>query len=234
MKKLLLISFMYFIGITCFSQTILFKQEVNDTTLGKRGQNLKNYSHFYLGFGFIGGKPDSTGSDIIMGKSINFVFGFRYKLRISNFFAIGYDLALNSYSYAIKQTEGKVLEDTIMHVKQKFGIGDLEISPYMRFNFGKRGNRIGNFVDLGAYGGWNFSASNFTRDKLDNGNVVRTTTRHLEYINPWNYGFMARIGFNRWVIYGYYRMSDNFKTTDIYDFPELPRITVGVQIGLHK
>jgi len=234
MKKHLLIFLLFIISIVGFSQTVLFERKVTDTTLGTHGENLRNYSHFYIGFGFIAGQPDSAGSNILMGKSSNFVFGYRYKLKICKFYAIGYDLAFNTYAFGLKQEKEKSLPDTILHGKESFSYSTLGLSPYMRFNYGRRGNRIGNFIDLGAYGDWKFSARTFTRDKLDNGNIVKVTTRKLKYLNPFNYGALARIGFGRYVIYGYYRLSDIFKTSDTYKFSELPRITVGVQIGMHK
>jgi hypothetical protein len=102
----------------------------------------------------------------------------------------------------------------------------------MRFNYGRRGNIIGKFIDLCAYGDWTFSASNNTKDKRQNGNHVKTRITHLNYYNSTNYGVLARIGFNRYVFYGSYRLSNMFKSSA--NFPELPRITVGLQIGFHK
>ena len=208
-------------------------QEVNDTVLGKHGPNLKNYSHFYIGLGYVLGKPDSAGSDILRGRSTDFTLGYRYKFRICNFFAIGYDIDFNSYTYALKQSDNnKTLPDTIKHNKEQMNFNDLGLSGYMRFNYGKRGNRVGNFIDLGAYGDWTFAANHFTRDKMTNGNIVKTTVSHLKYFNSINYGAIARIGFNRYVIFANYRLSDIFKKS--YNFSELPRITIGLQIGFHK
>ncbi len=232
MKKYLFFSFFVLFSIAGYSQTVLLHEEVNDTVLGKHGQNLRNFSHFYIGLGFLAGKPDSTGSDILYGKSKNFILGYRYKFRICNFFAIGYDLDFNSYSYSLKQWAKKITPDSILHNKEKLTYNNLGISGYMRFNYGKRGNRIGNFIDLGGYGDWTFSAINFVKDKRSNGNIFKTSISHLNYYNPINYGALARIGFNRYVIYGYYRLSDIFKPS--YKYPELPRLAVGLQIGLHK
>ena len=232
MKKTVFTFLLVLFGIVGFSQTLLMHEDVKDTVLGKRGPNLKNFSHFYLGIGFIVGKPDSTGSDIKTGRSVNVVLGYRYKLKICNFFAVGYDIAYNSYSFALKQNSKKITPDTILHEKEKLNFGNLGLSPYMRFNYGRRGNIVGNFVDLGAYGDWTFSASNNTKDKEPNGNIVKTSISHLNYYNHTNYGVLARIGFNRYVIFANYRLSDIFKKS--YSYPELPRVTVGLQIGFHK
>lgn len=232
MKKIFISAIIILVNASCWSQTELMHQDVKDNMVGKRGPNLKNFSHFYLGFGFIVGSSDSVGSDVIAGKSTNFVFGYRYKLRVNNFFAIGCEAAFDSYSFALKQNATKITPDTIIHDKEQLNLGNLGLAGYMRFNYGKRGNRVGNFVDIGGYGDYRISGVNFTRDKLDNDNVVKTRISHLDYFNPINYGALARIGFNRYVIYGTYRLSDIFESS--YNYPELPRLTIGLQIGLHK
>jgi hypothetical protein len=43
---------------------------------------------------------------------------------------------------------------------------------------------------------------------------------------------LARIGIGRWAFTGSYRLSDIFKTP--YQMPELPRLTVGVEVGLFR
>ena len=232
MKKHIFIFLFVSFAITGFSQSVLLHEDVKDTVLGKHGPNLKNFSHFYFGVGFINGKPDSTGSDINSARSLNIVLGYRYKLKICNFYSIGYDIAYNSYSYFLKQNSTKITPDTIIHEKEKLNFGNIGMSLYMRFNYGRRGNHVGNFIDLGGYGDYTFAASNFTKDKLPNGNIARTRISHLHYFNSTNYGVLARIGFNRYVIYGNYRLSDIFKSS--YNFPELPRLTIGLQIGFHK
>jgi hypothetical protein len=232
MKKIVFVFLFVLLGIAGFSQTVLMHQDAKDTVLGKHGPNLKNFSHFYVGIGFIAGKPDSAGSDIKAGKSVNVVLGYRYKLKISNFYAIGYDIAYNSYSFSLEQDSKKITPDTVLHKKEKLNFGNLGLSPYMRFNYGRRGNHIGKFIDLGAYGDWTFIASDISKDKKSNGNLVKTKISHLNYYNATNYGVLVRIGFNRYVFYGNYRLSNIFKSS--YNYPELPRIIIGLQIGFHK
>ncbi len=232
MKKLILFLAAFFIAFSTFSQNIVMHQTVDDTIIPKHGPNLRNYSHFYVGYGFIAGKPDAIGSDINYGNSGNFVFGFRYKFKICKFWAIGYDIDLNTYSYNLKQDSTKITPNKILHKKESLNTTNLGMGLYTRFNFGRRGNQIGKFIDLGAYGDFMVAAKNYTKDELNNGNIVKTTISKLKYFEPLNYGATARIGFNRYVLYGNYRISDMFESSYIY--PELPRITIGLQIGFHK
>jgi hypothetical protein len=232
MKKIFLILCFAWACFSSYSQTVKLHEVVDDTVMGKHGPNLKNFSHFYLGLGFMAGAADSTGSDILYGRSTDLVIGYRYKLRFSNFFAVGYDLSFNSYKYALKQDSQKLVPDTIQHNKENLSFNNLGASLYMRFNYGRRGNRVGHFIDLGGYGDWTFSAVNFTKDKRQNGNIVRTKISNLDYFNSTNYGLTARLGFNRYVFYGNYRLSDIFKSSK--KLPEMPRLTIGLQIGFHR
>ena len=232
MKKILITFFLFISTYICFSQTVLLHQEVKDTTLGKRGPNLKNFGHFYFGIGFIMGEPENKGAEINYGFSKNILVGYRYKLKLNQVLAIGFDMDYNASSFFIKQHPLKTIPDTLLHDIEKINFGNVGLNGYIRFNYGKRGNRIGNFIDLGAYGDYVFSARHFTKDEKQNGNIVKTTTSHLAYYNKTNYGLLMRIGFNRYVLFGNYRWSNHFK--DSYIYPELPRYTVGFQIGFHK
>ena len=207
-------------------------EEVNDTVIPTHGPNLKNFSHFYMGYGIIAGKPDSAGSNINNGSSGNFVFGYRYKFKVCNTYSIGYDMCLNTYTYNLKQDSAKTFPNNVQHKKEKLNLVHLGMGVYNRFNYGRRGNLVGKFIDLGAYADWISGANNFTKDKMPNGNIVRTTINKLTYIEPFSYGVLGRIGFNRYVVYGTYRLADIFKSD--YSFSELPRLAIGLQIGLHK
>lgn len=233
MKKIFLLLFISIILSSVYGQSVLLHKEVEDTVIVKFGPNHKNFIHSYFGVGVIAGEPDSAGSSIETGKSVNILLGFRYKLRLTNWLAIGYEVAYNSYSYRLLQDSSKTIPDKVLHDKEKLIFGDLGAGLYMRLNYGRRGNRIGNFVDFGGYGDWVLSGRNFTKDKIkSNGNVVETNITHLTYFNRYNYGVIARLGFNRYVFYGTYRLSDLFKES--FSYSELPRITVGLQIGIHK
>ena len=71
----------------------------------------------------------------------------------------------------------------------------------------------------------------YTKNKMPNDNIVETYTRKLDYYNPLNWGVVARIGFNRYIISATYRMSDYFKSS--FKYPELSRLSVSAQIGLY-
>jgi hypothetical protein len=65
---------------------------------------------------------------------------------------------------------------------------------------------------------------------------TRIASRNLDYVNEFNYGIQARLGFRKFSFFGMYRMSDfitNRYRNAPFEFPEMPRLIIGFQIGLH-
>ena len=100
----------------------------------------------------------------------------------------------------------------------------------MRFNYGRRGNQLGKYIDLGGYGNIVFDHTHFTKNKKADGSTIRSRTTGLNYYQLLNYGLSARVGFNKFVLFGQYRMSNMFYGDK--NLPELPRILAGLQFVL--
>jgi hypothetical protein len=220
------------LSFTAFSQEILLEQNVKaDSIRPTWGPNLKHYVYGYAGVGFL----LNTGKDAAYtksGVSNTFDFGARYKRRFTNYLALGFDLGVNLAAYKIKQDEGKTVPDTILNDREKIQINTAVSSVYMRINVGRRGNYIGNYLDVGAYGGWNMMKKHRTNNENAEGEKVKTVTSGLKYVENFSYGVLARIGTGRWVLTASYRLSDIFKPT--YQMTELPRLTIGAEVGLFK
>lgn len=231
MRKIIAITFLL-ASLSAFSQDILLQQNVKaDSIRPTFGPNLRNYFHGYIGLGF----PVYTNEPVNYtkaGVSSNFDLGLRYKRRITNYLAMGLEMGINTTGYKLKQTDPKTIPDTIINDKEKFQISTLMSSGYLRINMGRRGNYIGNYLDLGAYGGWNFQKKHKTINENAEGEKVRLSTTQLKYIENFSYGFLARVGINRYALTARYRVSDIFKSS--YAIPELPRLIVGVEVGLFK
>ena len=224
------------------AQDVVLEQDVlGDTIPSEKGQNLKHFSHFYIGGFFPASETEGNGANINYGKSYGIEFGYRYKRKLLSFYSVGYDVNYNLISYNIVQEAGKVFPNTNLHHKELLLINNLEANLYNRISFGKRGNFIKYFIDFGAYGDFAFSNYHLTIDKFDipnEDNAKRTETKNskLTYLNIYSYGAKVRIGYNRYILTANYRLSDMFKSdfegTFVY-YPELPRLTVGLQIGFY-
>jgi len=215
------------------AQEVLLHQDVNaDTVTPAFGPNYRHFLHSFLGYGALLGGTEGGGTQIRYGNSGDVLFGIRYKYRVNNFFAFGADVYYHAAIYSIRQDSTKTFPDTIINDKERLTFHNLSTGLYVRFNLEKkRGNRVGNFIDLGGYAEWTFRLTQFTKNKNPDGKVVRTSTTGLDYYNSLNYGAMARLGFDRYIIFASWRFSDLFLPSK--NLPELPRLTVGVQVGFY-
>ncbi|MDD3877963.1 MAG: hypothetical protein PHT69_15180 [Bacteroidales bacterium] len=233
MKKIsiLLITLFVITGFYLPAQSVLMYEDVSaDTIVPKRGANRLHFTHWYFNFGVFADKAEK-GAETKYVSTNHLDMGLRYKLRVCNFYAIGTDLSVSTYNFRLKQNGDKTLPDTVINDKEKYNLSLMTLGFYNRFNFGKRGNMIGKFLDIGVHGQWHMGLSHYTKNEMPNGNIVQVTTSKLKYYEQFGWGLHARLGVNRWVLSASYRMSDLFKPQD--NLPELPRLSLGIQVGLH-
>ena len=193
-----------------FSQTVLMEDKVKDyMILDKNGPNLKRFEYLNLCVGLIIPVNDTT-TNILIPSSYYFTIGYRHKTKINNFLAVGLDLNYNYSQFALRQDSRKVVPDSVQHLKQdlrfyKFGLG-----AYVRFNFDKRGNNLGKYLDLGAMADATISAINYTKDRKD-GYTIKTKNRGMKPYETFNYNLVSRLGYNKLVLSASYRMLSMYK-----------------------
>jgi hypothetical protein len=238
MKKLLvLIAIISFTGYLS-AQEVVFEEVYDDTVIPKKGPNLKHYRHFYFDLGF----PvmnESSAAEIVHGSSVSFDFGYRYKRKICEYWAVGYDFSYSFQSYKMKDTDIPSIEtDSIEankdYKKHHYGVHNLNLGVYQRINFNRRGNSIGKYLDIGGYGGWNFATNHIYKRKGDSSEsfrVIEINEKGIEYIERFQYGIEARLGTNRYSVSARYRLSDLIDSDNEVLLGELPRLRVGIQIG---
>lgn len=235
--KLLILGTFLFAGTALYSQSFTYDNTRDeDDSYMTYGPNQKNFTHFYLGFGMFANKGE-TGAAVNYGKTNSFQIGMRYKLRLNNTFALGYDVSWLKYSFNLKQNDEKTLPNDILNDNEKLVFNNLGLELFYRISFGTSDTKMGTFVDMGAYGNWAYRNKHVTMNNFDNeiGLLYErriVTNRRLKYTQPFNYGVRGRIGMNRYVLMGEYRLSSLFK--DEYDLPELPKFQLTLQIGIHK
>ncbi len=166
---ILLIASMFF-SEYAVSQTVILHEKISDYDFDvpKRGPNFRHFTHLCIGYEFYIPESKKNEVPIIAGMSTAFSVGVRYKYKISNFFAIGAGLNYTNDIFTIKQDNNKIFPNTVTHKREKLRLNNLCSNAFMRFNFGKRGNIVGRFIDLGAYFSWIFNAKLVYKDNIKN------------------------------------------------------------------
>lgn len=206
------------------AQTIELEQDVNqDTVISKFGKNKKHYFSSYFGFGITPGQLETDSVQLKSGESTKLTYGFYYKYRVAEPYSI-----LFSLSYGLSQFEFETPDNFKYN---QLNVNDVELEFANRFNFGKRGNTIGNYLELGISGDYVFATKQRTKQIIEDPTVSYKTRKieltGLSYITKPNYTAHARFGSNKYVITADYRLSD--LTNENINF-DLPPLTIGFRL----
>lgn len=234
-KKGFSISVLLLLFFGVYAQKAVLEREVTEEMFNKeKGPNLKKFDHLYIA----GSTYITNGGEVEVKPvlSNNFTFGYRYKYKLLNFYNIGFDISYHHLNFNLKQNDDKVVPNSITHDKEIINFNAFDLELYQRFKLGKTGNMIGFFIDMGGYVGWVFGAKHIIQDEVsgeDPYNAALRITKHkdLDYTKNLHYGLKGRIGYNNIGICGCYRIADLFD--DSFGYPELPRLSIGVELGLH-
>lgn len=230
MKKLLLILVCIVASGNINAQRVLLEQNpAADTTKETFGPNLKDFFQTFYGYGnFIGSNNPAAA---IRFTSYHLTAGIRYKRKISEYYSLGADLAYINNTYALKQQPSKLVPDTILHNKERLSWMYMGLAIYNRFNFAKRGNVLGTYLDIGAEAGYSFSFVHFYYDREDDGRSLKTRVRGLDYFQPFYYAAFARLGKDRLALSCSYRLSHLFKSK--YNYADLPPVCLSLQVSIY-
>ncbi len=235
MKKIIGLFFIYFMLNLYASQAqtmILQVDRATDSIPSTHGPNKEKFIHFFMFVGFAAG-ADEAGARIKYFASDEFGLGVRWKYKISNIYSIGFEWQADYFEYKIDQKKGKILPDTILNDVERMDYSALKLGFYNRFNFNpKRGNYLGNYLDIGIRSEWDYVISHIIKNDLFDGSSIKSSISSLPYVNKINYSVFGRIGLNKVLFYASYRLSDLFKSK--YNYPELPRLTAGIELGIFR
>ncbi len=242
-KTFYIMLILIFTSLTIFSQITKEENEsfYNGFIKPKYGKNLLYYSHWYIGGGLI----------LVTNKNAelptNYLFsnyteiGYRYKLKLNNTFSIGTAPKYQLYTYSMKTPIFNVSNPEEVTDKIKFN--KLAAELYLRTNFGKRNNDIGKFIDIAFTGAIVVRTKHIIYNKTENYNLYKAKNSkfvhsNLNYVNHFNMETQLRIGSNRTILFINYLITKNFnnnilENTNVTEQQVLPKITVGIQIGLH-
>lgn len=239
MKKIVIIFLSMFFSTTIIAQNVMINEKPENLyQVSKWGQNRTNFIQVFGSYGLVIGAPDGDAYDLKYGLSRDWKFGMRYKLKLTNHYAMGADLSIANCRYRFAQYGSNSFPDLLMHDKEYLSISSFGLDYFNRINFGKRGNSIGKYFDFGLFGTVNYLARQSYWDNLTtsyNGSTkTKTTLYNLDYIADLNWGLKARIGTGKFALWTSYRMSNliNSKLTTPKSI-ELPRTMVGIEVGIY-
>ncbi len=220
----------------CYEQLLAQKQIIHhnlrqDTLKINTGPNAKKFGYFTFFFGGI--IPDSK----IIEPANSHEIGISRisKRKLNKNFSLGYDWGFSYRNYRIHDTTYYPFPPMAKLEKERIYVRNLHLKPWVRITLGSRGNTLGKYIDLGAYGEWSFLRTHYYKFSVPKGTPHGVEGEYLlrkqKWFLPLNYGVMARIGIKKWSIYGTYRISNMF-SSNIF-FKELPRTTVGITYAIY-
>jgi hypothetical protein len=227
-----------------YGQTVLLHEKMDDYDfkIPRQGPNFRHFNYLNIGYAFFIPSNNVNEIETRVGTTTLLNIGWRYKYKITNWMAIGGGINYSNDIYDLKQETGKVVPDSIIHAKEKLKFNSVGPDVYIRFNFGKRGNIIGRFIDIGAYAAYAFKVKDMYQDNLEknlatgNAGIQKVIRSDLDYVEKIQYGLKARIGVNRFVLTGTYRLNELLTEEYKEQVGELilPQLSIGIEIGLHK
>ncbi|MBD2768305.1 hypothetical protein IC235_10410 [Hymenobacter sp. BT664] len=215
------------------AQQVLVQANVADDTVKARfGPNRAYFAHACLGYGLAAG-PAGAGAALRYGPaSAELRVGGRLKARLTNTFALNLDLGYAYQHYGLAQNAHKTVPTPTPHRRESLGLHQLYSEFSLRLNTGRRGNVVGQYLDLLAGVGLVTGSSHTTEDEPNPGiKSVETTEYGLPYLRRWTGSAGARLGFDRYALVGRYRLTSAFGP-DYASWPELPRWVLGVELGI--
>ncbi|MCB8994458.1 MAG: hypothetical protein H6538_02500 [Bacteroidales bacterium] len=239
MKSYLLFLFLTFLYFGLSAQDVIMDKDVDEQYQDKKGPNMRQYGHIYESFGLVVPYNEVSGAKTDLLRSGEIIVGYRYKLKLLSFYAIGYDLSYSFKRYGIQAEDALPVDVASNPFSQaslvksmSLGLATLGGEVYNRINVGKRGNVLGNYLDIGIKGEWNYGRRLIIKDIAPDGDYYeksRLVQRNLNYIEKFSALVTARIGINKLALYGNYRISDLISSG--YTSPELPPLTAGIEFS---
>lgn len=205
-----------------------------DTLESRTGPNRAFYRHFFLGYAPVIGRADGAGAELRYFSSAELFAGLRYKFRLSQQVALGFDVRYGRLNYSLAQRNGKVLPTAVLHRSENLILQQATLEPYLRLNFGRRGNVIGHYLDVGGWGGWMFGTLHTYEDQggSSGAKTIVVNERGLSYLQRWPAGVGLRLGSGRLAAVGRYRLTRTFSGPARSMYPELPRLVAGLELGI--
>ncbi|TVT42946.1 hypothetical protein FNT36_02310 [Hymenobacter setariae] len=215
-------------------QVLLHTDVARDTLAPRTGPNRRYFGHFYIGYGLVLG-GSSAGLPLRYGAGSSEVqLGARLKRRFTDNLALTADLRYAYLRYALAQDAGpKAPPFGPPHDAETLTYHQLQGEVGLRFNTGfrPRGNVVGTYLDLLAYGGPALGANHTTIDETTTQGRLEITRHEPPYLQRWLGGVGLRLGSGPLALVGHYRLSEALRPAEGGAPLQPPRCVLGLEIG---
>lgn len=241
MKQLLAIIVFLAASSALYAQEVIIDEQISDTIIEPAfGPNQKHFIQTIYSFGFVLPSENDLSAMKYVENGFQFPIGLRYKYKIDNHLAIGSDLYFKWTWFDFDTSRPA----SIAYKTEIYTLGAWGLAPYIRFNFGKRGNHLGTFLDLFAFGELNSYRTYQYRvesDLLDpilaggNSPFRDVTYSKLDFIQKYSAGAGLRFGWKDFSVFANYRLTQLFlddKAPAVLNHSELPAFCFGLELGM--
>ncbi|MGI4870617.1 MAG: hypothetical protein ACRYFX_05495 [Janthinobacterium lividum] len=212
------------------AQQVLLQTDVTrDTIPARTGPNRRYFGHFYGGYALAVG-PNELGVEKGF-SSFELQLGGRLKRRLGPYLALNADLRYAYLRYALDNDVARPAPFGLPHERETLSYHQLQGELSLRLNPSRRrGNVVGRYLDLLAYGGPALAANHTTDDPAPSGRL-EVVAHQPEYLARWLGGVGLRVGSNSVALVGRYRLSDALRPVGPLPLPEPPRWLLGIELG---
>jgi len=224
--------------VTVTAQNVLLLEEPDTTgEVALFGRNRAVYVHPLFKFGAVipvyedGGEvgflSTTTGADI------------RTKAKICSWNALVLDFGYRCDRYSIGKDDALGIPGFGgVHKRERLSLHNVSFSLCDRVNFGRRGNILGIYLDIGFYGDLLVRGSHLMVNEFydsDSETAERTVQRikqtQLPFLSRYNYGLTARFGWEWGSVFAMYRVNDLVvDRPPITVYSDFPRLMAGVEM----
>jgi hypothetical protein len=215
-------------GPAAHAQQVLLQTDVATDTLPPRtGPNRRYFGHLYGSYGLAAG---SSELGVKYGfPSFEVQAGGRLKRRLGPCLAFNADLRYAYLRYSLAPAVawptpfGTGFDSQTITYHQLQGEASLRLNPERR-----RGNTVGRYLDLLAYGGRTLVANYTAIGPSPSGGQREVVEHQPAYLARWQGGVGLRLGSNSVALVGRYRLSELLPGTSL---AEPPRWVLGIEVG---
>lgn len=229
--------FFFLLVIPAGAQRVLLEERVDTSgVIPRQGPNRFFFAHGLGRIGLLTG-PQEYGMQTNW-WSASITYGARMKFKLWSWDALVVDFGYHFDNYSLRKKQPSLPpfypHD---HQRARLGVNNLTFAFCDRINFGRRGNVMGTWLDLGVYGDWAFHSAYVYVDQYYSSTSpyggrfkAKTHVTRLPYLAGLNYGFTAHFGNDSYGIFVNYRVNDFITNPGAgTNYHDLPRLMIGIE-----